>query len=91
MTKTIKLNASANLEYQKQLKSLSKYFTKVEQKLLLKGADLALLDKWKGAHKNGEIFTLDVNSLRGTGDPNIDKIIEVIDIILYAKKQIGEH
>ena len=89
MSKTIKLNS--DLEYQKQLKSLSKYLAKVEQKLLLKGLDLALQDKWKNTMEHDKMFFADVNTLRGIGDPNIDKIIEIIDIILYAKKQIDEN
>lgn len=88
MSKTIKLNT--DLEYKKELKELSDYLVEVEQNLLLKGINLAILDKWKNTAKTGEVVWIDVNNLRGTGDNNVDNIVELIDSLLYIKKKIDD-
>ena len=87
MSRTIKLNSINNLEYQKQIEQLSKYLTEVEEKLLIKGFNLALLDKWKDSFEHNEISYIDINKLRGTGDHNIDMIVEIIYVLLYVKKK----
>ncbi len=49
-------------------------------------------NKWKKwateTESKGEISFIDVNGLRGSGDQNVEHIVELIDTLLLTKNKI---